>query len=331
MPRHRGAPAGRSLVTSIALFMVTLDNLVVSTALPSIRVDLGASLESLEWTVNAYTLAFAVLLLTGAALGDRFGRRRMFVDRRRAVHASPARPPRSRRRSSALVAARAIQGVGAAIVAAAHADAALRGRPAEQARRWRSAPGPGSPASASRSARSSAARSSTASRGTGSSGSTSRSASSLVPLPSRVLTESAAPRGAGPARARRSPAPACSASSSGSSAARRWAGPRRRSSARSAPASCCSPRFLAWERRAPAPMLPLRFFRSRAFSATNGVVVRDVLRRLRLDLPALAVLPDRAGLLAAAVRAARCCRGRSCRCSSRRSPASSATGSARGR
>src|ERR1700754_1590480 len=65
-------------IVSVALFMVTLDNLVVSTALPTIRVDLGASLESLEWTVNAYTLAFAVLLLTGAALGDRFGRKRMF-------------------------------------------------------------------------------------------------------------------------------------------------------------------------------------------------------------------------------------------------------------
>jgi EmrB/QacA subfamily drug resistance transporter len=66
-------------ITSVALFMVSLDNLVVSTALPVIRADLGASLESLEWTVNAYTLTFAVLLLTGAALGDRFGRRRMFA------------------------------------------------------------------------------------------------------------------------------------------------------------------------------------------------------------------------------------------------------------
>ena len=66
-------------ITSIALFMVSLDNLVVSTAIPVIRADLDASLESLEWTVNAYTLTFAVLLLTGAALGDRFGRRRMFA------------------------------------------------------------------------------------------------------------------------------------------------------------------------------------------------------------------------------------------------------------
>src|SRR6187401_73154 len=66
-------------ITSLALFMVSLDNLVVTTAIPVIRVDLGASLEQLEWTVNAYTLTFAVLLLTGAALGDRFGRRRMFA------------------------------------------------------------------------------------------------------------------------------------------------------------------------------------------------------------------------------------------------------------
>src|SRR5829696_4878003 len=76
----KGRSAGWTLaVVSLALFMVTLDNLVVTTALPSIRADLGASIEGLEWTVNAYTLSFAVLLLTGAALGDRFGRRRMFV------------------------------------------------------------------------------------------------------------------------------------------------------------------------------------------------------------------------------------------------------------
>src|ERR1700730_13990213 len=66
-------------IVSIALFMVVLDNLVVNVALPSIHQDLGASIQSLEWTVNAYILAYAVLLLTGAALGDRFGRRRMFL------------------------------------------------------------------------------------------------------------------------------------------------------------------------------------------------------------------------------------------------------------
>ena len=63
----------------LALFMASLDNLVVSTALPVIRVHLHAGLSGLEWTVNAYTLTFAVLLLTAAAVGERFGRRRIFV------------------------------------------------------------------------------------------------------------------------------------------------------------------------------------------------------------------------------------------------------------
>src|ERR1700686_5152640 len=66
-------------IVSTALFMVVLDNLVVSVALPTIHRDLGASIQSLEWTVNAYVLSYAVLLLTGAALGDRFGRKRMFL------------------------------------------------------------------------------------------------------------------------------------------------------------------------------------------------------------------------------------------------------------
>ena len=67
------------LVTAIAVFMAALDNLVVTTALPVIRADFGATLSELEWMVNAYTLTFAVLLLTGAALGDRFGRKRLFI------------------------------------------------------------------------------------------------------------------------------------------------------------------------------------------------------------------------------------------------------------
>ena len=67
------------VVTAIAVFMAALDNLVVTTALPVIRADFAATLPELEWMVNAYTLTFAVLLLTGAALGDRFGRKRMFI------------------------------------------------------------------------------------------------------------------------------------------------------------------------------------------------------------------------------------------------------------
>src|SRR6201987_738040 len=66
-------------IVSLGLFMMVLDNLVVNVALPSIRHDLGASIQTLEWTVNAYVLAYAVLLLTGSALGDRLGRKRMFI------------------------------------------------------------------------------------------------------------------------------------------------------------------------------------------------------------------------------------------------------------
>src|SRR5260370_41921981 len=76
---EKAARAWVLVLTSVASFMVGLDALVVPTALSTIRLHLGASIEALEWTVNAYTLSFAVLLMTGAALGDRFGRRRLFV------------------------------------------------------------------------------------------------------------------------------------------------------------------------------------------------------------------------------------------------------------
>jgi EmrB/QacA subfamily drug resistance transporter len=102
-------------ITATALFMVVLDNLVVSTALPVIREDLGATIEELEWTVNAYTLTFAAFLLTGAALGDRFGRKRMFragVAIFTAASAAAALAPSM----DWLIAARAVQGVGGALV-----------------------------------------------------------------------------------------------------------------------------------------------------------------------------------------------------------------------
>src|SRR5580704_8138324 len=102
-------------ITSAALFMASLDNLVVTTALPSIRDHLHASLEGLQWTVNAYTLTFAVLLLTGATLGERYGRRRMFViglSLFTGGSAAAALAPGI----GLLVAARAVQGVGDAIV-----------------------------------------------------------------------------------------------------------------------------------------------------------------------------------------------------------------------
>jgi EmrB/QacA subfamily drug resistance transporter len=102
-------------IASLGLFMAALDTLVVTTALPVLRVDLGASLPDLEWTVNVYNLAFACLLLTGAALGDRFGRRRMFAIGLfvfTAASAAAALSPSV----GALIAARAVQGAGAAIV-----------------------------------------------------------------------------------------------------------------------------------------------------------------------------------------------------------------------
>jgi EmrB/QacA subfamily drug resistance transporter len=102
-------------ITSVALFMVSLDNLVVSTALPVIRRDLHASISQLEWTVNAYTLTFAVLLLTGAALGDRFGRRRLFVLGLLLFTGASAAAALSTS-ANALDIARALQGVGGAIV-----------------------------------------------------------------------------------------------------------------------------------------------------------------------------------------------------------------------
>src|SRR5437868_11691681 len=67
------------VLTGIGSLMAALDTLVVSTALSTIRLDLGASVEQLEWTVNAYNLSFAVLLISGAALGDRYGRRRLYA------------------------------------------------------------------------------------------------------------------------------------------------------------------------------------------------------------------------------------------------------------
>ena len=102
------------VIVSVGLFMVVLDNLVVSVALPSIHHSLGASIQALEWTVNAYTLSYAVLLLTGAALGDRFGRKRMFmvgISLFTLSSAAAAVAPSA----GLLIAARASQGIGAAI------------------------------------------------------------------------------------------------------------------------------------------------------------------------------------------------------------------------
>ncbi|MFF5964071.1 MFS transporter [Streptomyces collinus] len=112
---RRGGAAWALVITSVAGFMAALDNLVVTTALPSIREDLGGGLHDLEWTVSAYTLTFAVLLMFGAALGDRFGRRRLFIAGLvvfTGASAAAAMAPGI----DSLIAARAVQGAGAAVM-----------------------------------------------------------------------------------------------------------------------------------------------------------------------------------------------------------------------
>src|SRR4051794_20171583 len=102
-------------LTGIGSLMAALDTLAVSTGLSTIRLDLHASVEQLEWTVNAYNLSFAVLLITGAALGDRFGRRKMYavgLGLFAIASAASALAPNV----GTLVAARALQGAGAALI-----------------------------------------------------------------------------------------------------------------------------------------------------------------------------------------------------------------------
>ncbi len=102
-------------LTATAALMVALDQLVVATALNAIRDDLDASIATLDWTVNSYSLSFAVLLITGAALGDRFGRRRLFVAGLAlftAASAACALAPNT----ATLIVARTLQGAGSALV-----------------------------------------------------------------------------------------------------------------------------------------------------------------------------------------------------------------------
>jgi EmrB/QacA subfamily drug resistance transporter len=118
-------------LTSAASLMVMLDMLVVTTALSTIRLDLGATIEQLEWTVNAYTLSFAVLLMTASALGDRFGRRRLLAGGLAlftAASAACALAPGI----GWLIAARAVQGAGSAMVVPLAMASLAAAFPAEQ-------------------------------------------------------------------------------------------------------------------------------------------------------------------------------------------------------
>ena len=123
------------VLTAIGSLMAALDTLVVSTALSTIRLDLGASVEQLEWTVNAYNLSFAVLLMTGAALGDRFGRRNLYAARRSALFTAASAACALAPNVGVLIAARALQGAGSALLRPARAGPAERRLPARAPRR----------------------------------------------------------------------------------------------------------------------------------------------------------------------------------------------------
>ena len=256
-------------IVSVALFMVTLDNLVVTNALVSIREDFGATLEELEWTVNAYTLTFAVLLLTGAALGDRLGRRRMFavgigdihgrlrrcgaraVDRgadRRARPAGPRRGDRhaadpdasseafsENRRGLALGIWSGVSGLGVALGPVV-GGAVVEGF-AWQWIFWLNVP----------------------------------IGIALVPTAIAMLRESHGPN-------RALDVPGLALASAGllgvvlgivRAQALGWTSTFVLTSIGVGIAFLVA--FVAWELRAKAPMLPMRFFRNRAFAATNGV------------------------------------------------------------
>jgi EmrB/QacA subfamily drug resistance transporter len=114
-PTERNAKRWVLGITSLASFMMALDALVITTAFATIRAEFGASVETLQWAVNAFNLTFAVLLLTGAALGDRFGRRKMFAAGI-ALFVLASAACALAGGAEALIAARAAQGAGAALV-----------------------------------------------------------------------------------------------------------------------------------------------------------------------------------------------------------------------
>ena len=178
-----------------ALFMIMLDNTVVNVALPSIQRDLGASISGLEWTINGYTLSFAVLLATGGRLGDIFGRRRMFLAGV-VIFALSSATAGFAPDATSLVVSRVVQGVGAALMMPATLSIITDAFPANErgkamgtwagSRRWRS-----------RSARCSAASSPSTSAGGRSSTSTSRSRSAPCRRPcSRCASRATRPSAA---------------------------------------------------------------------------------------------------------------------------------------
>ncbi len=265
-PRIR--PGWTLAIVSIALFMTALDNLVVGVALPSIRADLNGSIETLEWTVNSYTLAFAVFLLTGAALGDRFGRKRMFIVGLgifTAASAASALAPSI----EALIAARAVQGFGAALITPLTLTLLSEAIPREKRGLalgvWAGVTGLG------------------VAMGPVVGGAVVQGISwhwifwlnvpvglALVPFAIRMLTESHGPN-------ERLDLPGLALAGTGllgltfgivRANALGWTSATVVASVSAGAVLLAA--FLAWERHTPQPMLPPRFFRSRGFSATNA-------------------------------------------------------------
>src|SRR3954462_957457 len=262
-------PGWTFAIVSVALFMVVLDNLVVTTALPSIRADLGATIQSLEWTVNAYTLSYAVLLLTGAALGDRFGRKRMFVIGL-ALFTTASAAAALAPTTAALIGARGLQGVGAAIVPPLTLTLLADVFPAEKRGlaigAWSGVSGLG------------------VALGPLVGGAVVEGISwhwifwinvpvglAVIPLAARRLHESRGP-------ARQLDLPGLALASAGllgivygiiRGAELGWTSTTVLGSLIAGAVLVAA--FVVWEARAPQPMLPLRFFRSRRFAAVNGV------------------------------------------------------------
>jgi EmrB/QacA subfamily drug resistance transporter len=256
-------------IVSVALFMVTLDNLVVTNALVSIREDLGASLEQLEWTVNAYTLSYAVFLLTAAALGDRLGRRAVFAAGLGIFTVSSAAAAMAPS-TEALIAARAVQGLGGAVIMPLSltllSDAFAGENRGLALGIWSGVSGLG------------------VALGPVVGGAVVEGFSwhwifwlnvpigiALVPVALALLTESRGP-------SRTLDLPGVALASSGllgvvfgivRAQALGWTSATVLGSMGAGVALLAA--FVAWELRAPAPMLPMRFFRNRAFAATNGV------------------------------------------------------------
>ena len=255
-------------IVSVALFMVTLDNLVVTNALVSIREDLGATLEQLEWTVNAYTLSYAVFLLTAAALGDRLGRRMVFAVGLAIFTVSSAAAALAPS-TEALIAARAVQGLGGAVITPLSLTLLSEAFAGEKRGLalgiWSGVSGLG------------------VALGPVVGGAVVEGISwhwifwlnvpigiALVPVALALLTESRGPN-------RTLDLPGVALASSGllgvvfgivRAQALGWTSGTVLASMGAGLVLLAG--FVAWELRAPAPMLPMRFFRNRAFAATNG-------------------------------------------------------------